>query len=143
MAVRMAEKYPAEKFVIAGRENALKGGYRLEHGNTPNLILTGYVSEEEKKALLENCTALLHPSKYEGFGIPPLEALALGRKIAVSDVCCMKEIYRKSATYFDPDHGAISLQEIENADPEEEKKVLQKYTWENAASGWLELLKSL
>ncbi len=140
--VRAARQHPDRKFVIAGRENALKGGYQLEYNNVPNLILTGYISEAEKKALLENCRVLLHPSKYEGFGMPPMEALASGRPIAVSNVCCLPEIYGKTAQYFDPEEENITLPDEDGIDLKETERVLQKYTWENAAARWLELLKA-
>lgn len=45
-----------------------------------NVIFTGFVSDGEMKALMLNCVALIQPSLYEGFGIPPIEALSLGKK---------------------------------------------------------------
>ena len=49
--------------------------YRMAE-ELPGVILTGYVSGEEKNALYQNAAAFIFPSLYEGFGIPPLEAMA-------------------------------------------------------------------
>lgn len=52
----------------------------------------GHVSDEALRDLYENCAALVYPSKLEGFGIPPLEAMALGRPCLVSDIPVHREI---------------------------------------------------
>ena len=63
----------------------------------------GYVTDGEAKALMANCRAFLFPTLYEGFGIPPLEAIACGApRVIVSDTPCMREIYGPHAAYLDP-----------------------------------------
>lgn len=44
------------------------------------MYLLGYVTDEEAKTLMRDCKAFLFPSFYEGFGIPPLEAVSAGAK---------------------------------------------------------------
>lgn len=75
------------------------GGYRkfLEKiirklGVEQHVEFRDYVSKEELLKLYQGCTALIYPSKWEGFGIPPLEALACGRPVIVSDIEVHKEV---------------------------------------------------
>ena len=69
----------------------------------PNVKLLGYVSDGQVKWLMQNCKAFIFPSYYEGFGIPPLEALSVGAKIVVGNAASLPEIYKKSAYYIDPE----------------------------------------
>ena len=79
--------------------------HKLQH----EVIFTGFVSDEEKLYLLRNATAFLFLSIYEGFGIPPLEALKLGVPTLVSDISVFRELFEKSVTYVDPmDQEAIT-----------------------------------
>ncbi len=57
----------------------------------------GYVHEEDKKPLLKAASVFVYPSLYEGFGIPPLEAMALGIPTVVSDQTSLPEIVGTAA----------------------------------------------
>ncbi|WP_300668859.1 glycosyltransferase family 1 protein [Soonwooa sp.] len=59
------------------------------------------VSEEEKYALIQNCEAMCHPSIAEGFGIPPIEAMAFGKAVFLSKYTSLPEIGGDAAYYFD------------------------------------------
>ncbi len=59
------------------------------------------ISEEEKYALIQNCEAMLHPSLAEGFGIPPIEAMAFGKPVFLSKLTSLPEIGGEYAFYFD------------------------------------------
>lgn len=61
------------------------------------------------KALILNCEALIQPSFYEGFGIPPIEALSMGKKVIVAKASCLPEIYEGSAIYIDPNNSNVDL----------------------------------
>lgn len=58
-----------------------------------------YVSSDELLRLYQGCTALIYPSKWEGFGIPPLEALACGRPVVASDIEIHREVLGEAALY--------------------------------------------
>uniref|UniRef100_UPI00298E286D glycosyltransferase n=1 Tax=Treponema sp. TaxID=166 RepID=UPI00298E286D len=75
------------------------------------------------------------PSYYEGFGIPPLEALSEGTKIIVSKSASLPEIYGNAASYIAPDSTDVSLEELSKNEPapQDVKSVLEKYTYRNAA----------
>lgn len=57
----------------------------------------GYIEEGDKQALLAACDVFVYPSLYEGFGLPPLEALALGKPCLVSDQTSLPEIVGSAA----------------------------------------------
>lgn len=59
------------------------------------------VSEEEKYAIIQHCEAMCHPSLAEGFGIPPIEAMAFGKPVFLSNLTSLPEIGGKHAFYFD------------------------------------------
>lgn len=59
------------------------------------------ISEDEKYALIQNCEAMCHPSAAEGFGIPPIEAMALGKPVFLSSYTSLPEIGGDCAFYFD------------------------------------------
>lgn len=59
------------------------------------------VSQEVKAYLLEHCKALVQPSLAEGFGIPPIEAMAWGKPVVLNPVTAMPEIGGEAAYYFD------------------------------------------
>ncbi|MGI4746178.1 MAG: glycosyltransferase family 4 protein [Janthinobacterium lividum] len=62
----------------------------------------GRVSDGELKALYEAASCLVFPSRYEGFGLPAIEAMACGCPVAVSHVAGLRETCGPSALYFDP-----------------------------------------
>lgn len=69
----------------------------------PNSVkFVGRVSDEQLRTLLSNATCFLFPSLYEGFGLPPLEALASGCPVISSNRCSMPEVLGDAALYFDP-----------------------------------------
>lgn len=67
------------------------------------LKLLGYVSDQALRALYENAAAFVYPSLYEGFGIPPLEAMALGCPVLASRAAAIPETCGDAALYFSPD----------------------------------------
>lgn len=110
------EKYMKAKkdnfLVIIGSKDSGKvfAEYKLEKNNN-NIIIKGYVPNEEMPYYYGNALALIYPSLYEGFGLPPLEAIACGTNIIISDIPVHKEIYKNIAFYFNP-HNYNELLEI-------------------------------
>jgi glycosyltransferase involved in cell wall biosynthesis len=131
-----------DTFVIVGK-NVLGINYSDNALIPENVILTGYVTDEENKALMLHAKALLFPSFCEGFGIPPLEMLALGKKIIISNCSCLPDIFKSSALYIDPRKNDYVLSEIEdNTDSKDKKEVLNNNSWNNAAKQWIALLET-
>lgn len=126
----VAKRNPERIFAIAG--TCEEWQKQIEY-DAPNIIHLGFVSNEEVKSLMKNAKAFLFPSFYEGFGIPPMEALACGAKIAIAKASCLPEIYGNSAYYFDPfdyDIDIDALLETEVAPPSE---VLSRFGWDISA----------
>ncbi len=63
----------------------------------------GFVSDDELDGLYSDAAAFVFPSLYEGFGLPPLEAMAHGLPVVSSDRSCLKEILRDAALYMNPE----------------------------------------
>ena len=97
----------SEKLVIAGKKD-----YRAEEllsGIRQDVVFTGFVSDEELVELYRGADVFVYPSLYEGFGIPPLEAMACGTPVAVSDRTSLPEVVGDAGLYFDPeDEQAIA-----------------------------------
>jgi glycosyltransferase involved in cell wall biosynthesis len=64
--------------------------------------LVGYLEERQLKAHVSRATALVFPSLYEGFGLPPLEAMAIGCPVISSNAASMPEVCGNAVRYFDP-----------------------------------------
>jgi alpha-1,3-rhamnosyl/mannosyltransferase len=69
----------------------------------PDVKLTGLVSDDELAAIYTGARALVFPSNDEGFGLPPVEALACGTPVVASDRPVMREVLKGRATLVDPD----------------------------------------
>jgi glycosyltransferase involved in cell wall biosynthesis len=67
-----------------------------------NATYLGYVSDEELKYLYENASLFIFPSFYEGFGIPPLEAMISGCPVIASNTTSIPEVCGDACAYFDP-----------------------------------------
>ena len=143
--LELAERNKTNVFVIAGLkdlsqwENAYS---QINARELDNVIFVGYTTDEENKALMMNCKAFLHPSKYEGFGIPPLEALACGAPIAVSNSSCLPEIYENCAHYFDPDDYEVDLNWLLEQPISAPSTILQKCSWDRAAQELFNILEN-
>jgi len=139
-----AEKHPEELFAVSGKAISGLVSEDLQKLKTlKNVVLVGYVTDENVKSLMKNCKAFILPSYYEGFGIPPLEALSTGTKIIVAKASCLPEIYGNTAHYIDPNSTEIDLTTLLSEPTEAPDNLLKKYTYENAAKKLYEILKTL
>ncbi|MDO9399097.1 MAG: glycosyltransferase family 1 protein [bacterium] len=105
--VIMREKYKniKHKLVLVG--SASYGfneiNYIIQEFNiNSEVILTGWVPEEDMPVIYHGATAFVFPSCYEGFGIPLLQAMACNTPIIASDIPAISEIVEDSALLFDP-----------------------------------------
>lgn len=101
-AVLKREQGIAHQLVLAGgRGWEAEDIYKMAE-NTPGVILTGYVSAQEKNALYQNAAAFVFPSLYEGFGIPPLEAMSFGCPVVCSNAASLPEVAGEAARLVNP-----------------------------------------
>jgi glycosyltransferase involved in cell wall biosynthesis len=98
-------KHPHLKLVITGKRDEKHMKDLLEWAKDrpgyKNMVLPGFVSDAELKWLYENCKVYVFTSLSEGFGLPPLEAMAHGAPVASSNASVMPEVYGDAAHYFD------------------------------------------
>lgn len=111
-----------------------------------------YVPAEEKVYLYNLATVFIYPSFYEGFGFPPLEAMACGTPTIVSNVSSLPEVVENAALMIDPYNTAALSRAIISL--LEDERLAQHYTeagpqqaalfqWDKAAGAYLELFKKI
>ena len=140
--VDTARLNPSQTIVIAGGLNSKVFG---EHGipSAENVVYPGYVSDGEAKALMQRCKGFLFPTFYEGFGIPPMEALACGASIAVSDTEVMHEIYGEGSRYIDPLSPCNDLEGLFKRKTQSAESVLSRYGWGKTAEELLTVMDAV
>lgn len=142
----VARKMPDILFVIAGGTNS-KVFNSIGIDTPPNVEFIGYVTDEELIALYQHASVFLYPSIYEGFGIPPLEAMSCGCPVIVSDIEVFHEIYKDSAKYCEVNLVTAWKEKINciinNTDNVIYKKDIKKYTWEVQARSYIQNLQDI
>lgn len=128
-----AKDNPDYIFAVSGVINTKVFGNALNFDVPPNLKFLGYVNDGEAKELMRYCRAFLFPTYYEGFGIPPLEALSVGTKTVVSDKSCMREIFGETVYYIDPDNPKVCFDELLSKPVGNAHLLLEKYSWKKSA----------
>jgi glycosyltransferase involved in cell wall biosynthesis len=143
--VETARLNPNSQFAIAGDINIkIFGKHDIPAAN--NVKYLGYVSDGEAKALMANCKAFLFPTIYEGFGIPPLEAMASGAPaILVSDSKVMHDVYGDSVGYVNPYEPEPAIDQLIcercPGTPDSFDQVLRTYNWLNEAKKLYKIVK--
>jgi glycosyltransferase involved in cell wall biosynthesis len=102
----------------------------------------GYVPDEDLPALYRGAVVFAHPALYEGFGLPPLEAMACGTPVVCSNAASLPEVVGEAAVLFDPqDTGALSRALRDLLGDEERRRALAsagqaraaQFSWQRAA----------
>jgi glycosyltransferase involved in cell wall biosynthesis len=104
-AFREVTRQMDARLIIIGRSENLRtpdGSLLSGLGSVANVSVLGEIASEAVRRHVRNATALVLPSFYEGFGFPPLEAMAAGCPAIVSRVASLPEVCGESALYFDP-----------------------------------------
>jgi glycosyltransferase involved in cell wall biosynthesis len=163
-AVRAHYSLPEDFLLYVGTIEPRKNLTRLLHAWEPLyragealplvivVIFTGYVTDADLPALYAAATAFVFPSLYEGFGLPPLEALAVGTPVICSNTSSLPEVVGDAALTFDPtaeEEIAAALRRITGdaelrADLRE--RGLQRaaqFSWERAARETLAVYRNL
>ena len=143
------------QLVMTGKESPYypEIRHRIEKSVYKNDIITpGFVSDEDLRALYSSTILLVNPSFYEGFGIPPLEAMASGAVVAVSEVTSHPEVCGDAALYFDPYSVADMVTVLEKAigdkalreDVQKKgKEHVQQFRWDSMAKKTLSIYKNI
>ncbi len=115
---------------------------REDLGLQERVHFVGLVPDRDLIGLFQGATAFVFPTFYEGFGIPALEAFAMGTPLVCSNTSCLPEVCGNAAEYFDPynqaDMAKAIKRVVESPERQEEliakgKEQLQKYSWDSMA----------
>ena len=116
------------------------------------MYFTGYVDDVLLLMLYKQAGAFVHPSLYEGFGIPPLVALRQGIPVASSDRGSLKEVLGGAVLYFDPDDVSAMVQAMKRVLRDEPlrqeliargKQWAQQYQWDRTARETLDVYRTI
>jgi glycosyltransferase involved in cell wall biosynthesis len=139
------------KLVVVGKGSSRVLGAQTLKANA-GVIFTGQLTDEEVSGLLRSATALLFPSRYEGFGIPSLEAMVHGCPVIASTAAGLREVCGDAALHFHPD-DAITLRGLMQTvldDPEVAEAMRSRglgrpdmYQWDAAAAALIEGIQNL
>ena len=114
------------------------------------VVLTGYLDESSKQALLAGAEMLVFPSTYEGFGLPVLEAQQVGVPVACSTAASLPEVAGDGAEFFDPHSTEAIAQTIARCLLDDKLRMelrlrgqenLKRFSWEKTASQTLAIYK--
>lgn len=146
---QLPEKY---KLIIAGNKSSDYAADLQrqinELGLQERVILPGIISEADKFWMYTHCQAVLFPSRFEGMGFPPVEAMRFGKPVFASTFSSIPEVSEDHAYYwenFEPeDMAAFFLEKMalfsnDPALPEILKKFSLRYTWEANLKAYLGL----
>ncbi|MDR0289782.1 MAG: glycosyltransferase, partial [Treponema sp.] len=144
------EGLPHTLIIIGSKENFRTADTVVRQKiNCDAVSFTGFISDERLMEYISAAALLVQPSLYEGFGLPPLEAMVLGTHALISDIPVFKEIYASyPATFFraaDPDDLKEKMMRLlfgqKPPSPVLPDALLYKYAFEKTASIILEELK--
>lgn len=138
-------------FLCVGGEDGRKLSlYLQERGLSQNFLFLGFVPDDELAVLYRNALALVYPSRYEGFGLPLLEAMASECPVICSDASCFPEVAGDAAFYFDPCSVDSLAEAITRALRSDRTKTIEqglgnvaRFSWEKSVRALLDLYESL
>jgi glycosyltransferase involved in cell wall biosynthesis len=154
----LVERYPdiPERLVVVGQEWAHREArtLRAEAGDLVRegrVTFTGYVEDKLLVGLLRRATAFAYPSVYEGFGLPPVEAMAAGAPALVGDIPVMREVVADAALRLPPNdpaawaeglHRVASDSSFRQSLVEGGRVRASRYSWDHTARQVLSALQS-
>ena len=104
--VARAQRAGDLRLVVAGRRGWLDADFFARLNRSPareRIVFTGYVTDADLRALYSSCKVFVYPSRYEGFGLPPLEAMSCGAPVVAGRSAAVAEVTAGAARLFDPD----------------------------------------
>lgn len=144
------KKHAEYYLILVGQKNYFF--QRLsEETNCPNVVFAGYIPDDRLVNYYKHAKAYIFPSKYEGFGLPPLEAMSYGLPVLSSNATSLPEILGHAALFFDPDDckdltnkmsEIVRNKELRNQLIRLGYKQIEKYSWQKMTNEILEIYKN-
>lgn len=143
-----------KKLCIAGGYGWMEENFKQKINDldlSKDVVVTGYVSDEELANLYRYCHAFVYPTWYEGFGLPVLEAMNFEKPVIASNVTSIPEITGDAAALCEPGDTleiAKYMEKFENKDSyneivKKEKTRLKLFSWEDSAKRILDIYSNL
>ncbi len=124
----------------------------VRFGVSEKLMMPGLINDSDKYWLYKNCTAFVFPSLAEGFGLPVVEAMSLGKPVFLSDATSLPEIGGKEAYYWNNFEPEYMLEVFQNGmkeyvndmdKPNRIKQWAAQFSWAKAATDYINIYKDL
>ncbi len=132
------QKNPRYSLALVGKRDYFYERLEGSLKNPEGIMFLGAVSDAALERLYANASLYIIPSLYEGFGIPPLEAMYFGTPVLASNASCIPEILGDAACYFDPTSTTSFLKALDTVIKNDtvRKRLIQqghlqvkKYSW--------------
>lgn len=151
------EQHPEVVFIKVGEPGLRQGRAQLlieidQHNIRGHVRLIGQASLERLNELYNLATLLLYPSRFEGFGLPPLQAMAAGLPVITSNTTSLPEVVGDAAIMHDPDDVAAFAHSLETLlnNPGQMDDLRQRglaraaqFSWESAAAAEVAVYKKI
>lgn len=149
------KKHPELKLIFVGKKE--KHYEALEqliqsHPSSKQIIVAGYLPDEQAKWLHQHCQAYIFPSMSEGFGLPALESMGYGAAVVSANVTSMPELYEDAAYYFNPYNvqdmadkinDVLTNKKLRDTLRKKARPQYEKYSWHKMAEETLTVYKEV
>ncbi len=150
----VVKNYSSLNLVLAGKEDYFYKRLKkfAADNHAKNMIFPDHIADNHLPIVYREAKLYVFPSLYEGFGLPPLEAMAEKIPVVSSNASCLPEILGNAAYYFDPRgisemseaiKKVLSNEALRKKLIVEGKKQILKYNWKKMAKETLEIYKSI
>lgn len=151
----LPEHIDVELVIIGKKDGFINGDLKVKEfaKSMENKVrFTGYLSEEELQEYILYSQGLVFPSLYEGFGLPPLEAMIHGCPVIASNVASIPEICGDAVLYVDPYNPEdiankikmlLSNKELQEDLIQKGFNRVKKFTWENCAVDTINVIEEV
>ena len=135
------EKYPDARLVIFGKRPAGNAARLVK--SIGNVEVSPWLNGDELRRLYNSLDIFVYPSRYEGFGNPPMEAMACGAACVLTDVGAVKDYAENGKTALISSPGDVSAmaanilrllndENMRRGIAEESRRAISKFTWDNS-----------
>ncbi|MCK9582129.1 MAG: glycosyltransferase family 4 protein [Endomicrobiales bacterium] len=138
--------------IVVGAMNTNFAPEALTNDKNNNIVYVGYVDDNQLKSLYQESELFIYPSLYEGFGLPPLEAMCCGTPVIVSNTSSLPEVCGDAAIYVDPENTEQISDAINNilCNADMRKKMIMKgkervlhFNWDDAAKNVIHITEEV